>query len=144
MSRKAHNTKEGLLYRIIDLLQAGLTNGSFAGGSTSVGIGVPSNSFGTDGDVYIDSNTGIMYIKMSGVWVNQGVRMDVNYEYVQGIPVSVWNVVHNLNKYPTVTILDASGNEIEACTEHINKNNTTISFFSASAPVAVAGTAIFN
>jgi hypothetical protein len=36
------------------------------------GTGVPSNSIGIDGDIYIDTNTSNWYLKQSGSWVFQG------------------------------------------------------------------------
>lgn len=61
------------------------------------------------------------------------------FKYSQPIPSSVWLINHKLQKYPSVTVLDGSGYEIEGEVEHINENNLTISF-----SVALSGYANLN
>ena len=54
-------------------------------------------------------------------------------------PESVWTINHNLDKYPSVTIVDSSGNEVIGEVNYIDKNNLFISF-----SAAFSGTAYLN
>jgi hypothetical protein len=65
--------------------------------------------------------------------------LDKSYTHYQGVPEAVWNVSHNLNKYPSVTIIDTSGNEMEGEIEYTDNNNLVLTF---SAPFS--GVAFLN
>lgn len=57
----------------------------------------------------------------------------------QTVSSSTWNITHNLNKYPSVSIVDASNAEVIGEVEHINDNSLTVKF---SAPFS--GKAFLN
>jgi hypothetical protein len=58
------------------------------------------------------------------------------YRHTQTAPSRVWEVVHNLGKFPSVTITDADGNEYESEVKHIDLNNTLLTFSEAFAGFA--------
>jgi len=64
---------------------------------------------------------------------------DKTYHHIQSSPSRVWEAVHKLNKYPSVSIRDFDGNEYEAEVKHLGKNNTLLTF-----SVPFAGLADFN
>lgn len=43
----------------------------------------------------------------------------------------VWEIRHNLNKYPTVTIVDSAGTEQTGCVEYVNENVCRVKMNSA-------------
>ena len=57
----------------------------------------------------------------------------------QTVSSSTWNITHNLNKYPSVSIVDSSNEEVIGEVEHINSNSLTVKF---SAPFS--GKAFLN
>jgi hypothetical protein len=59
-----------------------------------------------------------------------------NYTHDQAVGSLVWNIVHNLNKFPHVTLLDQNGNIMVAHLEYVSANEIN-AYFSAS----MAGTA---
>lgn len=64
---------------------------------------------------------------------------DKNYVHNQISSTSSWTVVHNLNKFPSVTIVDSAGTVVVGEIQHDSNIQTTISF---SAPFS--GKAYFN
>lgn len=64
---------------------------------------------------------------------------DKNFIYNQNMPNSQWTINHNLNKYPSVTVIDSSGNKVIGDVEYIGTNNLIITF---SSPFG--GTAVLN
>ena len=46
----------------------------------------------------------------------------------QTVSSSTWNITHNLNKYPSVSIVDSSNEEVIGEVEHINSNSLTVKF----------------
>lgn len=52
--------------------------------------------------------------------------VDKTFVYEQGIAANEWIVSHNLNKYPSVTVYDSSGNEVICDVQYINENSCKI------------------
>lgn len=55
----------------------------------------------------------------------------LSYVYDQQVAALVWNVTHNLNKYPSVTVVDTAGDEVIGDVHFNNSNTLTITFSSA-------------
>lgn len=61
---------------------------------------------------------------------------DKNFHHVQSAPSRVWEVNHNLEKYPSVTIIGVDGSEYEGQVDHIDKNTALLTFSEAFAGYA--------
>lgn len=58
------------------------------------------------------------------------------YTHIQLVPSQVWNITHNLNTIPSVTVIDSSGQQVVGDIIHNSAHSTTIMFsavFSGSA-----------
>lgn len=66
-------------------------------------------------------------------WVEIAVGGDLTYYFIENTPTTVWNVTHNLGKFPSVTILDSNDIEVEALVSHIDNNSLIINFNAAFA-----------
>jgi hypothetical protein len=53
---------------------------------------------------------------------------DKNFVYNQPTPSLVWNVVHNLDKYPSVSVVDSAGTTVFGNVQYRNVNELTITF----------------
>ena len=51
--------------------------------------------------------------------------------FSQAAPASVWNVTHNLNRYPAVSVVDSAGSVVTGDVEHLSANALQVSFASA-------------
>lgn len=56
---------------------------------------------------------------------------DKNYVHNQDTPSTVWEVTHNLNKCPAISIVTSSGDEVYANIEYIDNNHCKIYFSNA-------------
>ena len=79
-----------------------------------------------------------------GLWVSKTTSdssvvggSDSHYEHVQMVPATTWSVQHNLGKYPSITIIDTSGDEVWCDVRHNSTNEITLSFSREFAGVAV-------
>ena len=54
---------------------------------------------------------------------------DKNFVYVQHEASDNWIIEHNLNKYPSVTVMDSANNIIVGDVYYIDLNNLQITFF---------------
>lgn len=64
---------------------------------------------------------------------------DKTYVHNQQTSQISWYVVHNLNKYPSVTVVDSSGTEVIGDVEYMGLNAVNLSFSGA-----FSGKAYFN
>ena len=59
-----------------------------------------------------------------------GIVGDKYYVHEQGIASNEWHIKHNLNKHPSVTIVDSAGNEVIGQVHYVDLNNVIITFTS--------------
>ena len=64
---------------------------------------------------------------------------DLNYVHNQTEASDEWIIVHNLNKYPAVSIIDSAGDEVEGNVHYDSLNQVTITFIGS-----FKGTATLN
>ncbi len=64
---------------------------------------------------------------------------DKTYAYPQDVPLAQWVVTHNMNKYPSVSVVDSAGSAVVGEVLYDSLNQVTINF---SAPFS--GKAFFN
>ena len=50
------------------------------------------------------------------------------FEYTQVVPATVWNVQHNLNNFPSITVIDNAGTVVAGQYTYIDNNNVTLTF----------------
>jgi len=58
---------------------------------------------------------------------------DIHYVWDQQAAQSVWDITHNLGKYPNVTVIDTGSNVIYGDIQYLTVNRLQISFASANA-----------
>ena len=68
-----------------------------------------------------------------------GIICDKTFVYNQATSSDVWEIEHNLDKYPAVTVVDSGGSVVIGEIVYIDKNNVRITFTSA-----FSGKAYFN
>lgn len=71
--------------------------------------------------------------------LNSASITDKNYVHDQGADSATWNITHNLNKHPSVTVRDTSSRIVEGEVTYVDNNSLTIEF---NAPFS--GTATLN
>lgn len=95
-----------------------------------------------EGLVSYDLDLDTIFLWNGVVWIELSVGAgagDKTYTHVQGSSSATWTVTHNLAKFPSVTVVDSGGTEVEGEVTHIDNNSLTISF---TAPFS--GTAYMN
>ena len=87
-----------------------------------------SNLVNTDIDQH-DTLT-VMIQKIDALLENPG---DKHFTFIQGIVSAVWVIKHDLNKYPSIRVIDNGGTEVEGFKQDIDTKNLTITFSSGFA-----------
>ena len=60
--------------------------------------------------------------------LGSGESVDKTFIYPQASASSVWNITHNLNKYPSVSVVDTANTVVYGDVNYINANKLTITF----------------
>jgi hypothetical protein len=61
---------------------------------------------------------------------------DAFFPFVQSSPASTWTVAHGLGKYPSVTVVDSSGDVVWGDVHYVDANTVTLTFSGAFSGVA--------
>ena len=110
------------------------------GGTFNVGnMGVGSGS-SKDYDVLYNKPS-INGVTLEGNKTSEELNIvsDKEFIYTQSTSSDVWMIQHNLNKYPSVTVVDSGNSVVAGEVIYIDKNNVRITFTSA-----FSGKAYFN
>jgi len=75
---------------------------------------------GTAGQILSSNGTGTQ-------WIN-APQADKNYVYIQSVPSVLWNVQHNLGKFPSVSVVNINNVLLYGEVTYIDSNNLTITF----------------
>ncbi len=70
---------------------------------------------------------------------SSAVGGDAHFEHIQSVASDQWDITHNLNKKPAVSVLDSNGYLVHTIVHHITNNRVIIEF-----KVPTFGTAEFN
>lgn len=77
---------------------------------------------------FVDGLEDINFVELKG--------QDKTYHHIQTLAARVWEIYHNLDKYPSVMITDFDGNEFEATIKYFDKNMVQIYFTNSFAGIA--------
>lgn len=87
----------------------------------------------------LETGTWWRYNSETGEYEDTGAAYSSNYIYQQTTAAAVWEINHNLVKYPSVTTVDSAGNVVVGDVRYIDANSLTVTFAGA-----FSGTAYLN
>ncbi len=61
---------------------------------------------------------------------------DLNFTFTQLTATAIWNITHNLGKFPSVSVADSAGSLVIGQVDYIDENSLILTFISAFAGVA--------
>lgn len=94
---------------------------------------------GFEDELYIDKEAAKIYLwdDFEELYITEIQDYgDKNTTHEQSTPSSVWTINHNMGKYPSVTIIDSAGSEVEGEVVHTNENSLKIIFGSGFSGIA--------
>ena len=69
---------------------------------------------------------------------------DATFTHNQTSTSATWTITHNLNKYPSVTVIDSADTVVQGTIVYNSSNRLTITFFEESDALAFQGKAYLN
>ena len=76
--------------------------------------------------------------------MTQPIIGDITYTHNQSSVSNTWTITHNLNRFPSVTVVDSGNTVVEGTVVYNSNKQLTITFFSAGSPLAFSGKAYLN
>ncbi len=70
-----------------------------------------------------DPSTSVIALAATGI-----SKTDSFFTFTQDNPSAVWNIQHNLEKFPSVTVIDSADDVVYGNTTYVDENNLTINF----------------
>ena len=119
------NNKYILLCQVDDINKFGIYR------TASIVQDVDEPNFYDIGLELVASNGALAQDEYYSVMAWAGETADKHYSHSQSSANATWSIAHNLNKFPSVTIVLSTGKQGYADVNHIDKNNLTITFAGA-------------
>ena len=69
---------------------------------------------------------------------------DITYTHNQSSVSNTWTITHNLNRFPSVTVIDSTNTVVIGTVVYNSANQLTITFFQAGSALAFSGKAYLN
>ena len=116
----------------VDIIEVEKTSSGEGGGGGTQPYVLPVASGTTLGGVKIGDNLTITSDGvLSAIGGSGSGEGDKTYVYTQSFATTEWNIIHNLNKYPSVTIVDDNLNRVIGEVQYIDLNTVKVKFTSS-------------
>jgi hypothetical protein len=69
---------------------------------------------------------------------------NITYTHNQNTTSNTWTITHNLNRFPSVTVVDSADTVVIGTVVYNSANQLTITFFASGSAVAFQGKAYLN
>ena len=79
--------------------------------------------------------------------VTDGERIswsNATYIHTQSTTSNTWTITHNLNRFPSVTVIDSADTVVQGTIVYNSANQLTVTFFSGTDALAFQGKAYLN
>lgn len=92
-----------------------------------------------DGNVYVmdltfvTGSSTIQALQYYSIYIDEIEGFDSHYEFEQGVPATTWDITHNLDKFPSITVVDTADTTVIGSYEYVTKNRVILNFSDAFA-----------
>ena len=77
-------------------------------------------NIGGNGTVVLDK-----HYDFAAFTISSGLE-DKTFVFTQGVPATTWTIQHNLNKFPSVSVVDTANTSVITQVDYIDENNLTL------------------
>ena len=95
----------------------------------------------------LDSRDSIIISKPDGSTKNltvSALKGTPNYTHTQSAASATWTITHNLNKFPSVTVIDSGDSVVQGEILYNSANQLTLTFYAGGSTSAFSGKAYLN
>ena len=82
---------------------------------------------------YIGGSGSLELTKLYNIanFVKASTDGDKFFDYTQSVPATVWNITHNLGKFPSISVIDSAGTVVIGEYTYMDDNNVKLTFSAA-------------
>ena len=77
---------------------------------------------------YVTGSSTIQALQYYSIQIDEVEGFDSHFEFTQGTPATTWDITHNLDKFPSITVVDTANTTVIGSYEYITKNRVILSF----------------
>jgi hypothetical protein len=82
---------------------------------------------------FILGNSVLTALQYYSIQIDSVENADKHFEFTQGTPSTQWDIVHNLDKFPSISVVDTADTTVIGSYEYITKNRVILNFSDAFA-----------
>ena len=79
---------------------------------------------------YVTGNATLQALQYCSIQLDGVEGFDSHFEFTQGVPATTWDITHNLDKFPSITVVDTANTTVMGSYEYVTKNRVILSFSS--------------
>ena len=77
---------------------------------------------------YITGSSTIQALQYYSIQIDIVEGFDSHFEFTQGVPATTWDITHNLDKFPSITVVDTANTTVMGSYEYVTKDRVILSF----------------
>ena len=82
---------------------------------------------------YVTGSSTIQALQYYSIQIDIVEGFDSHYEFVQGVPATTWDITHNLDKFPSISVVDTADTTVIGSYDYVTKNRVILNFSDAFA-----------
>lgn len=82
---------------------------------------------------FVTGNSNISALQYYSIQIDEVEGFDAHFEFIQGVPATTWDITHNLDKFPSISVVDTADTTVIGSYEYITKNRVILNFSDAFA-----------
>lgn len=82
---------------------------------------------------FVTGNNDIQALQYYSIQIDIVEGFDSHYEFVQGVPATTWDITHNLDKFPSISVVDTADTAVIGSYDYVTKNRVILNFSDAFA-----------
>lgn len=77
---------------------------------------------------YVTGSSTIQALQYYSIQIDEVEGFDSHFEFTQGVPATTWDITHNLDKFPSITVVDTANTTVMGSYEYVTKDRVILSF----------------
>ena len=77
---------------------------------------------------FILGNSVLTALQYYSIQIDSVENADKHFEFTQGTPSTQWDIVHNLDKFPSISVVDTAGTTVIGSYEYVTNNRVILNF----------------
>ena len=77
---------------------------------------------------FVTGNNNIQALQYYSIQIDNVENADKHFEFIQGVPATAWDITHNLDKFPSISVVDTADTTVIGSYDYVTKNRVILNF----------------